>query len=67
MNKSQAGRKGGLKTSRKYGRNYMSEIGKRVANAFWKLYKLSPIGLSDFAIVKRATGEIISYTNGGWR
>ena len=67
MTKAQAGRKGGQTTARRYGRNYMSEIGKRGAIAFWKLYKLSPIGLSDFAIVKRTTGEIIGYVNGGLR
>jgi hypothetical protein len=65
MTKSQAGRKGGQTTAKRYGRQYMSQLGKRGAIAFWKLYKLSPIGLSNFAIVKRTNGEIIGYTNGG--
>lgn len=67
MTRKQAGRLGGLATAQKYGRNYMSRIGKRGAETFWRLYKLTPVGLSYFAIVRREDGIVIGFTNGGAR
>jgi len=56
MTKSEAGRKGGKSTVKKYGREYMKNLAKRGAEAFHKKYKLSKLGTSDFAIINRETG-----------
>lgn len=60
MNKSEAGRLGGMTTFSRYGATHMSEIGKLGASAFWSKYKLIPLGTYNFSIVSRATGEFIS-------
>jgi hypothetical protein len=60
MNKSQAGRAGGLATYAKHGAQHMSAIGKRGARVFWQRYHLVPCDLADFAIVERATGKTIN-------
>lgn len=60
MNKSEAGRKGGLKTLEKYGREYLSEIGRRGAAALWEKYQLVPVNMTEFAIVDRKTGKIVA-------
>jgi len=60
LTKQQAGQRGGLATLARHGREHMAAIGKRGARTFWKRYHLSPIGASDFAIVKRDTGEVVN-------
>ena len=62
--KRQAGRKGGLATVARHGPDHMRQIGKRGARAFWNRYTLRPAGLSDFAIVRRETNEVIAFTSG---
>lgn len=62
--KQQAGRKGGLATVARHGPDHMRTIGKRGASTFWKRYEMQPAGLSDFAIVERATGKVIAFTSG---
>lgn len=62
--KQQAGRKGGLTTLARHGPEHMRRIGQRGAAVFWKLYTTRPAGTSDFAIVKRETGEVIGFTSG---
>jgi len=64
MTKSQAGRLGGLSTVRKYGRSYMSMIGKRGAKAFHQRYKIAPAGTSYYLIVEKETGKIINSLGG---
>lgn len=65
MTRAQAGRRGGRSTAKKYGPDYMRELGRKGAAAFWRLYSLRPIGLNDFAIVYRATGEPTGRTMNG--
>lgn len=55
---------GGKALFNKYGREYMSEIGKRGAQAFYRKYKLVPYGTNQFAIVDRSTERIIKVKNG---
>ena len=62
--KVKAGRLGGLSTARKYGPEYMAQIGRRGAIAFHKRYRLAPAGLTRFAIVRRDNGKIINYLDG---
>ena len=64
MNKTEAGRLGGLKTANKYGNEYMSILAKRGAIAFHAKYKLVPIDLNNFAIVNRVTGITINTITG---
>ena len=59
MTKQQAGRKGGRATVAKHGREHMQAIGKRGAAVTWQRYHLSPVGLTEYAMVERATGRII--------
>lgn len=60
----EAGRRGGLATLARHGKDHMSAIGKRGAATFWKRYQLSPAGMDDFAIVKRDTQEVIAFLSG---
>jgi hypothetical protein len=64
QNKQTAGQKGGLATLARYGPAHMRRIGQRGAARFWELYTTRPAGMSDFAIVKRETGEVIAFTSG---
>lgn len=63
MTKKQAGSLGGTSTVKRYGKAYMQSIGKKGADAFHKKYRLSPIGLANYAIVNRETNEIVNTTN----
>jgi hypothetical protein len=58
MNKRDAGSRGGQTTVRKYGKGYMAMIGRRGAATLHDRYSLQPIGLNNFALVNRQTGEI---------
>lgn len=51
-----SGRRGGLATVRKYGREHMSTIGRAGGHALHKLYALVPMGQDDFVLVHRETG-----------
>ncbi len=68
MNKQQAGSKGGRVTVQRHGREHMQRIGRKGAATFWKLYRFTPTGLNDFAVIKRDTGEAIAFLSGkSWR
>jgi general stress protein YciG len=57
--KQQAGRRGGLATLERHGREHYRRIGKRGADVTWTRYQLSPVGLTEYALVERATGKIV--------
>lgn len=66
MKRMEWGRRGGKATVKKHGREHMSKIGKRGAATFHKRYRLQPVGLNDFAIVKRSDPRVvIGFINGG--
>lgn len=67
MTKAEAGRLGGTSTFRKHGKKHMQDIGKRGARTFWKLYRITPYGTSDFAIIRRSDNEFIGTMSGQWR
>lgn len=58
--------KGGKTTSKKYGADHMRAIGKKGAEKTWEKYVLKPVGLNNFAMVEKETGEVKAYLNGGW-
>ncbi|MDX9690747.1 MAG: hypothetical protein RBT70_09890 [Alphaproteobacteria bacterium] len=62
--KKQAGRRGGMTTLARHGRDHFSRIGKRGAAAFWKAYRLQPYGIGDYAVVKIANGAIVALLSG---
>jgi len=62
--KKSAGQRGGLATLAKHGREHFAKIGQRGAAEFHKRYRLDPFGLNDFAIVRRDTGDVISFLSG---
>ena len=62
--KQQAGKKGGLATVAKHGRDYMAKIGKRGAAALHERYNLTPYGIGDFALVDKQTGQIRAFLSG---
>lgn len=62
--KQEAGRRGGLATVARHGKDHMRAIGKRGAQIFHERYSLKPVGTSDFAIVKRDTGEFVRFLSG---
>lgn len=55
---------GGRSTVAKYGSAHMSQIGKRGAAVLWKRYRLVPIATSQFALVHKATGKVVSIQPG---
>lgn len=58
MTKAEAARKGGLALVEKRGKSYMQDLGRRGAEAFWDKYYLRPIGITQFEIVSKLTGEV---------
>ena len=58
MTKQEAGSMGGLATVRKYGRDYMVNIGKRGAKTLWQRYSLLPYQLNKYALIDRSSGEV---------
>lgn len=65
MKRKEYGKRGGLATVQKHGKEHMRTIGKRGAATFHKRYKLQPVGLNDFAIVKRSdTRVVIGFLSG---
>lgn len=55
---------GGKATVAKYGSTHMSKIGKRGATVLWERYRLVPVAVSQFALVHKATGKVVSIQPG---
>jgi general stress protein YciG len=64
MNKREAGKLGGLATFKKHGRTHMQDIGTKGAQTTWTRYSKAPYGLTQYALVERATNKIIRILNG---
>lgn len=62
--RKQAGRRGGLATLARHGRDHYREIGKKGAQVTHERYHLAPVNLNDFAMVDRKTGKIKAYLSG---
>ena len=59
-----AGRKGGKRTARRYGKRYMRKLGRWGAHRMHSTYSLEPVALNDFALVHRESGAIKAYLSG---
>ena len=59
-----AGRKGGKRTVKRYGKRYMRRLGKWGAHVMHSTYHLVPADLNDFALVHRETGQVKAYLSG---
>lgn len=59
-----AGRKGGLRTAKKYGKRYMRKLGKWGAHCMHSLYAMVPVDLNDFALVHKETGQVKALLSG---
>lgn len=66
MNKSEAGKLGGLSTFMKHGKAHMRQIGKQGAKVTWDLYSMKPIGQSQYAMVRKSDNIIVAIFN-QWR
>ena len=64
MTKAEAGRLGGKKTAKRYGKRYMRKLGEWGAHRLHSTYKLEPVNLNDFALIHRETGKIKAYLSG---
>jgi hypothetical protein len=62
--KKTAGALGGQSTLARYGHLHFANIGRRGAAEFHRRYKLEPFALNDFRIVRRDTGETVSFLSG---
>ena len=60
MTKAQAGRKGGLATVKKHGKNHMAAIGRRGAETTQEQYMTVPVGTSQYALVNRQMKKIVA-------
>jgi hypothetical protein len=60
----EAGRRGGLATLARHGVDHFRRIGTKGARVFWKRYRFSPVGTSQFAIVRRDNNSIVAYLDG---
>lgn len=59
-----AGRKGGLRTAKRYGKRYMKRLAKWGAHRMHSLYRLEPVLLNDFALVHNETGKAVALLSG---
>lgn len=59
-----AGRKGGLRTAKRYGKRYMKRLAKWGAHRMHSTYRLEPVLLNDFALVHRETGRPVALLSG---
>lgn len=51
---------GGRAVVRKYGPEYMAELGRKGAQAQHNKYAMVPVGPNNFAYVDRETGQVIA-------
>ncbi len=56
--KRRAGRRGGIVTFTRHGREHMQEIGKRGAAELYRRYRLVPAGVAGWALIDRETNEV---------
>ena len=61
LTRREAGQRGGLATVARYGTDHMRKIGRLGAAEFWRRYRMTPAGTSGWAIVSRATGEVVNF------
>ena len=62
MNRKEISRLGGNALFKKYGSQYMSDLGRKGATEFWRKYRLVPTETYRFAIVDRESGKFIAFT-----
>lgn len=62
--RSEAGRRGGLRTLAVHGHGHFKAIGRKGALVFHRRYKLEPVDQNNFAIVNRVTNEVKAFLNG---
>lgn len=62
--RAEAGRRGGLSTVVRHGVQHMQKIGRAGARVFWARYRFSPVGLNQFAVVRRDTGQAVAFLDG---
>ncbi len=62
--KSKRHQRAGLALVSKYGHEHMRTIGRRGAERFYQLYTWQPIYLAQFALVEKATGAVIAFSDG---
>jgi len=62
--RSEAGRRGGLATLARHGADHFVKIGQKGARVFWERYRFSPVGLNQFAIVRRRDGVVVAFLDG---
>jgi hypothetical protein len=53
-----------MRTLERYGVQHFKRIGSKGAKVFHSRYKLTPVGISDFAVVNRLTGEVRAFISG---
>lgn len=59
--KVEAGRKGGKRTVKLYGKRYMKKLAKWGGFRMHATYRMVPVGQNNFAYVHRETGEVKAY------
>ena len=64
LSKRECGRRGGQATAARHGREHMQQIGRRGAATFWRRYAMKPAGVSGWAIIRRADGQVINFIGG---
>lgn len=64
MTPAEKGRLGGLKTFKKYGREYYSALGRKGAEVFHSRYELLKYGIGDWLVVRRSDGQAVARISG---
>ena len=62
--RAEAGRKGGLRTVKRYGKRYMKRLAKWGAHVMHSKYRREAVLLNDFALVERTTGIPVALLSG---
>jgi len=53
--------RGGKRTAERHGSAHMARIGRKGAQTLHELYRLEPTLLNNFALVHRATNQIVAF------
>lgn len=60
----EAGSRGGKATLARHGVDHFVKIGQKGARVFWERYRFSPVGLNQFAIVRRRDSVVVAFLDG---
>lgn len=59
-----AGAKGGRRTVKRYGKRYMKRLARWGAHRMHSMYRITPVGTCQYALVNKETGQVKAFLSG---